>query len=486
MARAHALGRRSLLPLAILATLPAPVASAPGEVDTRRFPKVVRLLVVPEEAALLKELRDEKDRLEFQRIFWARRDPTPGTAANELEDAVRAAWVQADELFAVPGQRGSETGCGQVLALLGRPQEMKGLEVRMEYDLRDARDGARRPEEWTFRSPSAAGDTFTGADLHLSFDADCRFPEGGIVLQDLRRAAAARVTRPDIGYRRGDDGHLVPLAAQLGGGAGALDLLDAPRSDFPLAAEAKLVMRGTKGEALVAGLARFPPPATGGTAPARVSLAVRAVDASGQTVVSAAWDSFVAPLPEGSVMASWGLSLKPGRHQVTVAGLLPDTTHGSTHTLDVDVPDFTGAALIASPLVVFPDETAPAVAAAIPGDPRDPFASFQVGALRLRPRFGNVFAASDSIRVVATMHGARVDSVTGQASLRSRFTILKDGKPVARGAEDAFTTPDAVASVGPIPLATYAPGAYVVRLDVTDAVASQTLRQEVPFEIQKP
>ena len=106
--------------------------------------------------------------------------------------------------------------------------------------------------------------------------------------------------------------------------------------------------------------------------------------------------------------------------------------------------------------------------------------------MRLRPRFGNVFAPTDALMVVATLYGAKVDAGTGQAGLRSRFSILKDGKPVARGAEDAFTTPDAVASVGPIPLSTYAPGAYVVRLDVTDAVASQTLRQEVPFEIRQP
>jgi len=155
-------------------------------------------------------------------------------------------------------------------------------------------------------------------------------------------------------------------------------------------------------------------------------------------------------------------------------------------TLDVEVPDFGGATLVASPLVVYPDETTPAAQTAIPGDARDPFASFQVGAMRLRPRFGNVFTAPDSIRVVATLHGARVDPVTGQASLRARISILKDGKPIARGPEDAFTTPDAVASVGPIPLSTYAPGAYVVRLDVTDALASQTLRQEVPFEIRTP
>ena len=118
-------------------------------------------------------------------------------------------------------------------------------------------------------------------------------------------------------------------------------------------------------------------------------------------------------------------------------------------------------------------------------DPRDPYAAMQLGPMRLR-RASATFAPSDALMVVATLHGAKQDPATGKAGLRSRFSILKDSKPVARGGEDAFTTPDAVASVGPIPLATYAPGAYVVRLDVTDTVANQTLRQEVPFEIRRP
>jgi hypothetical protein len=108
----------------------------------------------------------------------------------------------------------------------------------------------------------------------------------------------------------------------------------------------------------------------------------------------------------------------------------------------------------------------------------------QLGPMILRPRFGNVFAPRDALMVVAALYGGKVDPATGQAALRSRFTILKEGKPVARGAEDAFTTRDAVASVGPIPLADYSPGSYLVRLDVTDKVANQTLRQEVPFEIR--
>ena len=55
---------------------------------------------------------------------------------------------------------------------------------------------------------------------------------------------------------------------------------------------------------------------------------------------------------------------------------------------------------------------------------------------------------------------------------------------MARGAEDAYETADAVASVGPIPLTGYAPGAYVVRLEVTDAVAKTSAQREASLEIR--
>ncbi len=483
------------------------LADSPA-VDTKRFPRLVRVLLLPEEQAVLKELKDDKDRREFQKIFWARRDPTPGTPANELEDNVRAVWKHADDLFSYPNQKGSETGCGQVLALLGRPEEIlgKGDAIRTptvqvtssggqelppapgpgrQFDsMAYLREGAERePETWVYRDRPGLPYSFTGAELKVAFDSECRYAEGGILADDLARAAAAFVTRPELAYNRGSDGHLLPLAAAPAASSdasgGARALLSAPRNDFPLAAESKLLMRGPKGEAYVAGLVHVS--AGAAAAPARLSIAAQASDAAGQAVASAARDMTARPGADGSLVGSWGLSLKPGRYKVSVAALLPEGK-GSVSTLDVEVPDFGGAALVASPLVVYPDEP-PAGGAP---SASDPYAAMQLGPTRLHPRFGNVFTPADSLMVVSTVYGAKADSATGQPSLHARFTVLKDGKPVARGAEDVFTTADAVASVGPIPLADYAPGSYVVRLDVTDAVAKQTLRQEVPFEIRKP
>lgn len=498
----------SLLVPALAASLPPASGAASGDVDSRRFPRLARILLLPEEAAVLKDLRDDRDRLEFQQIFWARRDPTPGTPANEFRDNVLAVWARADQLFSYPGQKGSETGCGQVLALLGRPEEVLGKgkvgkepvegEVPRsgsnvaataapgsgrQYDsMAYLREGsAREPETWVYRDRPGLPYRFTGAELKIEFDAECRYAEGaGFVGEDLRRAAASFVTRPDLGYARGANGHLVPLAAaaaSAGRSAGARALLAAPHSDFPLEVESKLAMRAPRGEAYLAGLLSARPPATGG--PVSLSVAVQAADASGQAVASAAREVAAAPQADGSVVASWGLAVKPGRYKLTVAASLPDAKAGVA-TLEVEVPDLGGGALASGPLILYPDEPAG------PGrvDPRDPFAAFQLGGQLLRPRYRNVFTTKDALRVVAALYGAKLDAATGQAGLRARYSVLKDGRPVARGGEDAFTTADAVASVGPIPLAGYAPGAYLVRLDATDTVTKQTLRHEAPLEIR--
>lgn len=473
----------TLLPVLSLLVCAVPGTDAGDDhsVDPRRFPKLVRLLLLPEERALLDVTRDDDQRRELQEVFWSRRDPTPLTGENELLTNARAVWKRADDLFSRPGEKGSETGCGQVLLLLGRPEEVRGLDTGARFDnMAHVREGARQAETWVYRDRPGRPFTFTRAELLIAFDSECRFAEGGIVADDLRRAAAALVTRPEITYRQGVEGRHARLAEPPG--TAVLDLLSQPRSDFPLALETKLVTRGPKGEVFLAGLARIPP-GPEPSAPERVSLAFRAARPNGENAVSGARESRLATTADGSRVASWDLTLAPGRYQVTVAAFLAETGQGSTSSFGVDVPDLSGTASIAaSPLVLYPDEAA--APSALPADPRDPYAAFRVGPARLQPRFGNVFAPRDALLVVGMIFGAKVDPATGQAALRSRFTILKDGKPVASGAEDAFSTRDAVASVGPIPLSTYPAGSYVVRLDATDGVTKQTLRQEATFEIR--
>jgi GWxTD domain-containing protein len=456
--------------------------------------KQVHLFILPEEESLFRELPSAADRKEFERIFWARRDPDPRTPVNELEEAVKKARRRADELFTVPGgEKGSYTGCGQVLALLGEPLERTGREVSARFSAAPyMQEGALQPETWTYRSRPGDAVTFTGGELRIDFDSACRFAEGGRVLEDLQRVAASLVVRPELGYERKADGHLVPLESlHPAAGADARALLASARADFPVAVEPRLILRTQTGEAYAAGLLRADLGGAGsgaspGAAPAPDRIAAAVVDEAG--AVGAVAERAVRPAkgPDGSEVASWGLTLKPGQQTLHVA--LKAGDRAAVAPVTIDVPDFNAPGLKTSTLLVYPD-TAPASpaasGAAAPADPEDAYAALTLGSVRLQPRFDDVFTGADQLSAVCVLYGGATDPATGKASLKARYSFVKDGRAVARGDEEAFATPMAVASVGPVPLSSFGKGHYTVRLEIRDEVAGRTETREAPFEIRE-
>ena len=248
-----------------------------------------------------------------------------------------------------------------------------------------------------------------------------------------------------------------------------------------MALEPKLLLRTQRGEAYAAGLVRADLSAlrgSDGAPPASLAATVvaQAVDASGRSSPAVERAIRAAPAPDGSLIASYGLTLKPGRYTLRVGLVAGGKT--AVASVPVEVPDYEAPGLKLGSLIAYPQATeAPSA--------DGPYAAFSVGALRLQPRFGNVFARADQLQAVCVLYGGQPDPASGRSSLRARFSIQKDGRPVARAEEETFDTPMAVASVGPVPLGSFAPGRYVIKVEATDAVAGKTLAQEAAFELRE-
>jgi hypothetical protein len=258
--------------------------------------------------------------------------------------------------------------------------------------------------------------------------------------------------------------------------------LGAARADFPLALEPKMLLRTPSGEAYSAGLVRAdlkglragdgaPPPALDAT------VTVQAVDAAGQAAPMFERAVRGAVSADGTFTASYGLPLRPGRYVLRVGLVAGDKT--SVASTPIEVPDYDAPGLKLGSLLVYPE-----TGEAPPADAKDPYSAFTVGALRLRPRFGNVFTKADSLHAVCVIYGGQPDAATGKPSLRARLSFNKDGRPVAMGQPETFDTASAVVSVGPVPLADFAPGRYVARVEAIDLVTGKPETQETAFEIQ--
>ena len=229
----------SLVGLALCLLSPAAVRAL--DKDAKKWLDEVKPIILPDEEKTYRDLKDKADVAEFQKIFWARRDPDLETPANEYQVEYQKARAEADTRYRVAATPGSLTDCGRVYILLGPPDAVKKGEAAD-----GSIPGRRAPETWTYRDRPGFKFGPTG-QIELSFDETCTLPQGNRMGEQLNRLAEGKVASPNIGYRKGADGRIVKLADQLPKPSPASALLKAPRQDFPISAEPTMFLRGQDG-----------------------------------------------------------------------------------------------------------------------------------------------------------------------------------------------------------------------------------------------
>lgn len=98
----------------------------------------VKHLITPPELAEWKAVRNEEEAKAFIDLFWAKRDPTPGTPQNELRTEFETRVKLADEYFSTKRTSGAMSDRGRTMILLGSP----------------ARVGDRGPQSGAPRNPN--------------------------------------------------------------------------------------------------------------------------------------------------------------------------------------------------------------------------------------------------------------------------------------------------------------------------------------------
>jgi GWxTD domain-containing protein len=475
--------RRSVLLAVLGLSLLRPGLAAAQKLDNddKKFLADVHALMLAEEEKTYKKLKDKGERQEFQKIFWARRDPDLATPQNEFQERYAKDRAAADQAYRLPGTPGSATDCGRVFILLGKPDEVQREEIMSA--------GLRSPEVWVYRDKP--GRTFQGGKAVIAFDAECRGPSG--LDAQLDRIAAARVAQPNIDYRFGKDGKLVKLVELLPKDTQARALFKSPRQDFPVAAQAVFLKVADGGTALVglvrgetAGLAT---PESGGAKNLNVSVAASAAAEDG---TEAGWTEQTMTVPlgaDGAFVGSFKLGLRPGKYTLKAGAVDLKSGKGSLATLPIDVPDFskvettadgsTRPVPSAAPVLLLREiEELPAGASP---DPAHPYAAFTLGAARLYPCFGTTFHKADSLTIFYQVYDLGTD-LNGLADATATVSILKGTATVASN-RTPITTAIGGSAIGPVPLAGLEPGKYVVQLKVVDRVSKKDLTQETPIEI---
>ena len=115
--------------LVLAFTFAASTASAALSPEHQEWGKgPVQWIMTSDEQRQWKQIASDEDAEKFILLFWARRDPTPGTPLNEFKTDFEARVARADEDFADHNStgavitRGAMSDRGRVLLVLGYPQ----------------------------------------------------------------------------------------------------------------------------------------------------------------------------------------------------------------------------------------------------------------------------------------------------------------------------------------------------------------------------
>ncbi len=473
------------LAAASLAGAALPARADKLDKDSKKWLEEVRAIILPEERETYSALKDRAERVEFEKIFWARRDPDPSTPDNEYKTQFQARKAEADKRFKVAGSPGSQSDCGRLHILLGEPDEVK-------QDTASENRGLRLPETWTYKS--RPGMSFTGGQAQLQVDAECRFAVPGVAAQ-LDRVAGTLITNPNLAYRV-QDGRITRLVDLLPKPSPAQTLLKEPRQDFPLAAQ-KGFLRA-EGSTVVFGAvqadaAAFSVQEAGGQKTVAVTVAAEALNAEGKGVAAEERSVVASVASDGAVTAGYRLFLKPGSYTLKYALVDDKGGKGASGSEAIEVPDLNKGELTVGVWVVrdVTDEPGPAdpkhaLAALVLGTRKEtpPGASAPVEVTsRIVPRVTGKFAKAESIQVFYELNDAAVDPATNKPNVSVGVTLSKGARVVAQAPDQPFEQAHVINSVGPVPLEKYEPGTYTAKVKVRDAVAKKDLTVEQTFEI---
>ena len=464
-------------------------------------------LMTKEEAAAAKAVRTDEEAKAFIDLFWARRDPSPGTPQNEARELFAAKVDWADKNLAERKKRGSMTDRGKVFILYGPPKRVERTgdgAPALDTGIEGSQRGEEPAIQWVYEGDEAKA-AFNATRATIRFvdrtrNGEYRVERGSVDLNAAQQRAVQKlVINPNA--------QVLPAAAA------------APRAVAPVA-----------------------PVAANQLTTAALATAVAEVKAAGKNpyenkafliwgeYVTADGEYFVPVLlylPKGTGLVS--------EQDVTFFGLVEDESGTSVlafeqplklHAANDDVyvdrslalpagkyRGFFGVAREGKPVAVAStdmtlagtlDKDASAVSQLILSTlvqpmpvaqrPTEPYA---FGGVKVVPKADRVFRTTDELWYFFEMRHPGLGEAATPAEQKPKVQVKvevegkgPDGKPVKRTAPPREVEPVPMKGVAghygvgnAIPLESFQPGDYTITLKVMDTVKKVSYTLSEPFRI---
>ncbi len=490
----------------------------------------VKYIITDEERTAFTKLQTDEEREEFIEQFWLRRDPTPDTVENEYKEEHYRRIAYANEHYA-SGIEGWRTDRGMIYIKYGPPDEIEDHSSGGTYQRPREEGGGETStypfQQWRYRYIDGIGtniiiefvDTTMTGEFHMTMDPSEKdallyVPNAGLTDYEQmgQMTKDQRFTRTDgtnLGvpvdemtqsmnpFNRLDQFTKLQMAPQI-----KFKDLDAMvnshitynvlpmdvRVDYFPVTEASVMTNIT----LQFQNKNLQFESKDGVQRAVIDLLGRVTSVGRRregnfedTVTINSPPEMLQEYAKQRSLYQAVMPLKPGQHRLNVVA--KDIVAGTVanYQMALNVPQLDPDKLSSSTLVLADQIEAVPMKNIGTGAS----AKFVIGSSKVRPRVGETFKKEEKLGIYMKVYNFGQDDLTHKPSGEVLYEVLKNGsnEKVISYTEDLSQIPNISAAQVTVqkllPLSTFSPGQYTIRLTVTDKISNQKVTQSAPFTV---
>ena len=471
----------TLLAVGLAGLAPAPAAEKKGPDKYEKWLKEeVALLILPEDKAEFDGLKTDADKDRFIELFWAKRDPSPGTKANEFRDAWMARLDHVNKVYAAGlGPKGWRSDMGKVYLIFGPPVQVQGGGGEVRPTSSGGTQIEAPVETWQYQPmpdlslPDAFQVVFR--NYQFGYELDQATP------QKIRRAmevfSKVVVFNPDLKelpmYKyvldeNSPEGKMIREFIETGNEVKGLSLEWAP-----------IYTRAMGGSTRVSLLVQIDP-GTIDRKKLKETTFFGRLKGEGEEVQGFLTTVRIDKEKADKPVMVFGFPAKPGKSVLYLGAEDKDKENPTLIKADLDVKDFWKGGLDTSSLILSSE-----VVARPKGEAAEEFSPYVTSDYRATPRWGSVFKASEDLSVLFHVYNATTDN--GEVNLIVDYFIISPEVGYKLNPQTIRAKVEenkAVAGGTQVPLSPLKPGKYTFKIKVTDKIANKVIERTAEFAVE--
>jgi hypothetical protein len=181
---------------------------------------------------------------------------------------------------------------------------------------------------------------------------------------------------------------------------------------------------------------------------------------------------------DGRTTFEMPLVIDPGRYTVYLGVRDDDLLKLGTKKVPFEVPAFAGERLELSSILLFTEGEKVEEHLASPGR------AFVIGGFHFTPKVGRFYRTEDRLSGVFHAYGYGVEQ--GKPNLTAQYIFLQGDVKQGQTRDEPFISvgPEIATTVFDMPLASFDPGEYTLRVKVTDHIRNEVLTKDIDFVLK--